>query len=389
MSNTITGLIPTIYSSLDKVSRELVGFIPAVALNASASRAALNQTIRIPVTRKSGASQSFTPAMAFPNAAYQTIDYVDMTVSKSLYQPISWSGEQYRSITQPEGSGGASILQNQITHAMRALVNDIEADLALSHLAASNAYDGGEFATAGDLSDSAQIRRVLEANGCPSTDLHLVLGSNAVANMRGKQSVLFKVNESGTDDMLRRGIIGSLHGFNIHESAQVKTHAAGTANGATTNADGYDVGDTVITLASAGTGTILAGDAITFAGDPNVYIVVSGDANVADGGTITLAAPGLKVAIGEVATAITVLDRAAYSTRNLAFDRDAIQLIARAPAMPDEGDMAADSEIVVDPMTGLAFDFRLYKGRGMNTLEIHIAYGIKVIKPEHLAVLLG
>ncbi len=79
----------------------------------------------------------------------------------------------------------------------------------------------------------------------------------------------------------------------------------GTNAGATTNAAGYAVGATVITLASAGTGTILAGDVITFTGDGNKYVVISGDNNVANGGTITLAAPGLRQAIPAAATAIT------------------------------------------------------------------------------------
>ncbi|EOJ6448257.1 ParB/Srx family N-terminal domain-containing protein [Escherichia coli] len=51
---------------------------------------------------------------------------------------------------------------------------------------------------------------VLPGNGAPTTDLQMVLGSTAIANLRGKQSVLFKVNESGTEQLLREGVLGRL-----------------------------------------------------------------------------------------------------------------------------------------------------------------------------------
>lgn len=80
--------------------------------------------------------------------------------------------------------------------------------------------------------------------------------------------------------------------------------AVGTASGATTDATGYSIGATVITLASAGTGSILAGDKVQFAGDTKKYTVSSGDADVSNGGTITIEA--LTTAIPASATAITL-----------------------------------------------------------------------------------
>ena len=130
----------------------------------------------------------------------------------------------------------------------------------------------------------------------------------------------------------------------------------------------------------------MAGDSITFAGDTNQYIVVSGDADISNGGTITLAAPGLRQAIPASATLITVLGTGA---RNMAFARNAIAVATRAPALPAAGDSASDRFLVSDPNSGLTFEVSLYKQYRQIQYEVAMAWGCKVIKPEHLALLLG
>jgi hypothetical protein len=383
---TLTGLIPTIYEAMDVVSRELVGFIPAVARDSNAERAALDQVVRSPVVGAMTA-ENLTAGAAPADTPNQTINYVDMAITKARSVPFGITGEENRGLNIAGTT--ARINRDRITQALRTLTNEVETDLAALHLYASRAYGTVStvpFATAGDLSDFAHARKLLADNGAPSTDLHMVLGSTAIANIRGKQSVLFKANEAGTDALLRTGAIGEVEGFMVHESAKVaKSVTAGTGASATTNNAGYAVGATTITLASAGTGTIIAGDIVVFTGDANKYLVVTGDADVSGGGSIVIAEPGLQQAIPASATNITVT---AAATRNMFFHRSAIQLATRAPAMPDGGDAADDVMVVVDPVSGIAYEFCIYKQKRQVRYEVNLAWGVKMIAPRHAGLLI-
>ncbi len=313
MANTLTNLIPDIYNALDVVSRELVGFIPAVSSDMTYERAAVGQTVRSPVAPASTASD-ITPAVTPPNDGDQTIGNVSMTITKARRVPVRWNGEEKRGLDN-NGASFNVIFRDQMAQAMRTLVNEVEADLAALHNKASRAYGtAGTTPFASNLSDTANVRKILADNGAPLSDLQMVIDTSAGANMR-TLTQLSKANEANDDNLLRRGVLLDVHGFAIRESAQVKTFTAGTGASATTNAAGYAVGATSITLASAGTGTILAGDFITFAGDTNKYQVVTGDTDVSNGGTIVLAAPGLRKAIPAAATNVTVI---ATSVRNMA-----------------------------------------------------------------------
>jgi hypothetical protein len=384
---TLTSLIPTIYNAMNVVSRELVGFIPAVSRDSSAERAALDQVVMSPVVGAMSA-ENLEVANVASAAPAQTVGNVQMTISKARSVPFGITGEETKGL-QNAGTLG-NINEQRIAQALRTLTNEVETDLAALHIKASRAYgtyNATPFGTAADLSDFAQSRRILDENGSPQSDLHMVLGSTAVANIRGKQSGLFKVNEAGNDELLRRGALGQVEGFDLHNSGQVKTAVtAGTGASATTDNAGYAVGATVITLASAGTGTIIAGDIITFAGDANKYVVLSGDADVSNGGTITLAEPGLKVAIAASATNITVI---AATTRNMFFHRSAIQLATRAPAMPEGGDAADDVMLVTDPVSGITYEFCIYRQKRQVRYEVNLAWGTAMPNPRHAGILIG
>lgn len=384
-ANTLTNLIPTIYNALDVVSRELVGFIPAVSSDMTFERAAVGQSVRSPVAPAATATD-ITPAVTPPNDGDQTIGSVEMKITKARRVPVRWNGEEKKGLDN-NGASYNVILRDQLAQAMRTLVNEVEADVATAgYLGASRAYGtAGTTPFASDLSDSAQVRKILADNGAPMGDLQMVFDTSAGAKVRSLGQ-LTKANEAADTNLLRRGVLMDVHGFALRESAQVKTHTKGTGASATTNNAGYAAGATVITLASAGTGTIVAGDVITFSGDANKYQVASGDTDVSNGGTITLAAPGLRQAIPAAATNITVINSA---VRNLAFPRSAIALATRAPALPEQGDSAVDRMVITDPISGLSFEVSIYLQYRQVQLEVALAWGAAAIKTEHIATLLG
>lgn len=378
MSNTLTGLIPTIYTALDIVSREQVGFIPAVARNTKADAAAKDQTVTAPVAPVA-VTEDIVPGPSAPNTGDQNIGTVDVKITKSKMAPVKWNGEEQLALG-PAGTYN-TILADQFTQAFRALSNEVDADLGALYYGTSRAVGTAgttPFGVKEDLTDAANARKVLEDNGSPTTNLQMVLGSSAIANLRGKQTVLFKVNESGTEQLLREGTLGRLEGFNIHNSAGVKRAPAATATGYLVNGAKQE-GDIIIAI-DTGTGAIVAGQVVTFDGDDNQYVVAAATST-----TITLAAPGLRQNLADN-TEITVVGG---FTANMAFDRNAFLLASRTPAMPEGGDTADDVMNVTDPVSGITFQVALYRQYRQVRYEVGLAWGVASVKPAHAVMLLG
>jgi len=386
-ANTLTALIPDIYQAMDVVSRELTGFIPAVGRATGVERAAVGQAVRIPVSTVQTATD-IVPAMQVPTPPDNTLGVGSMAITKARAVGFGFTGEEQRGLSTG-GPGYLSARASIVAEAIRTLTNEIERDLAIEGANnASRAWGTSGTApfTTDDLSPIAQLRRILNDNGAPPGTRSLVLDSIAASNLITVKN-LSRVNEAGSQMTLRQGQLLDVYGMSIKETGQGVTHVKGTAAGATTNASGYAIGATVITLASAGTGTIVADDVITFAGDANQYVVVTGDADVSNGGTVTIEAPGLRAAIPAIATAITVTNTFAVS--GVAFSSDALWLAMRPPAIPEEGDLAVDRMMLTDPYSGVTFEFCIYLGYKMVRYEVGLAWGVKATKPRHIALLKG
>jgi hypothetical protein len=387
MANTLTNLIPEFTEALDVISREMVGMIAAVRRDSQLERMAIGQTCYIPVTPEASSANN-TAAVTAPDTGDQTIANTSIAITKSKHVPVRFNGEETRGLSNAGTFG--SIRSQRMYQGMRTLVNEIETDLwAAAYVKASRAYGTAgttPFGTAADMSDFAGVARILDENGAPVSDRQLVLGHAAIGNLRGKQSGLFKVNEAGSADMLRNGMTDRIQNFAIRHSDAVGIHTKGAMTGFDiNNGSGEAIGQTSLTFDGGTVNTTgsVAGDVVTLAGDTNKYIVNT--TTTSTSGELVINKPGLLVAAAD-ATEITVGN--SY-TGNLAFDRNAVVLVTRMPAMPDGGDAAEDVITLVDDRSGLAFEIALYKQFLQNVFHVRLAWGCAAIKQEHIATLLG
>lgn len=394
-ANTLTGLIPAIMEATDIVSREMVGFIPAVDIDAGSDGVAQGQTVRIPITPAAGANVAITPGTASGDTGGSTISYVDASISKSMMQPVSISGVDQKGL-KTNGSGKyEKIMVDRFAQAIRALVNEMEADIAAA------AYQGGSraYGTAGTTpfasshaDVTAQLRKILDDNGCPKADRSLVIDSSAGANLRSLTG-LNTVYAAGTEATLRQGTLLPLNGFDIKESAGIVSHTKGTGTGYVIVAGNEALGQTTLSLDGGNSGTIKAGDIITIGtgggagtgADYATKYVVNADGAAAAAKDIVIGNPGLRVA--RVNDDIVTVG-ASY-TANVAFHRNAIKLLARTPELPEEGDLAEDVTYITDPLTGLVFQICMYKQYKQVHYEVGIAWGVKCVKSEYVTVLIG
>lgn len=385
-TQTLTGFTELIYQARDIVLREPVGFASSVIVNSGSEGVSLNGTVKSFVAGQPTLNTTHTPAMTVPAGDDMTSTVEEMTIGQVARVNIPLKGETVRQLDNTVGR--ENFVKNVLAQAIRQITNAIESHIGtVAKNGASRAL--GTAGTTPFASSHAlipQVNQILTDNGAPNDGQRsLVVSTGAATNLK-LLSHIYKVNESGDAGTLRNGTILDIDGVQIKQSAGVASHTKGAATGALINLGNVAVGSTTLTLDTITVNTtgILAGDIITHASDTsNKYVVKTG--LVATSGDIVIANPGLKIATLNN-DAVTIGN--SY-TGNMLFHRSAIELVMRPPAMPDGGDAATDRMTVADVNSGLVFEVALYKGYGMNLMEIVCYYQAKVWKPELVATLLG
>lgn len=375
--DTLVNIFPVLYEAIAKFPRRQFGILRAVQINAGLERVAIGQEI-IWDQPRINTPVDVEPACVLPCPTADTAGSKIFKMEKARAIRIAVTGEASLAL----GSSMKTRRANQYLQAMDVLAAEIETYLAIKAIeGASRAWGTAgtvPFQDPTDMSYFANIYRILLENSRNGGNLAMILNGKSSTMLRSKMSNLWKANEFGNADLIQDGILTMIEGFAIHEINNMPTHVKGGGTlYVTDGATAAGVSD--VTLVT-GSGTVLAGDVVTFAADTaNKYVVNTG---VAAPGTITLGEPGARMTI-PTGNAMTI---GADYQPNVAFNGDAIGLAVRPPAVPAEGDAAIDSFIIQDPVTGLPFEVRRYAEYRQIVDEVSIAWGGKVFDPAGIVL---
>lgn len=373
MPNILTPLIPSLQASLQNVAREATPINEVVDTSYGVEAAAVGQTVNV-VSTAAVVGGDNTPGANHPGVGDLSPDNISVGITKSRFFGFRLTGEEYRAMSQ----NSARFQSKQVDQAIRSCMNEVWSDIAAMYSQAGYAYGTpGTDPFASDTTALSKIRAILSKESAPTVGRSLVLDPDIYGSLADKDA--FKnVSYSAATETLREGIVSRASSFNIAEVIDVKTHTKGTGTGyLVNNASGYAAGVTSIAL-DTGSGTILPGDVVTFAGDTNKYIVASYSAP-----TLTLNA-GLRQTLAND-TAMTIANG---GVRSMFGHKSSIAFGMRPPALPPEGDAAADRVNVTDPLTGITMSFAVYKQHMQTIYQVELAWGGKVVNPRWLGNLL-
>jgi hypothetical protein len=375
-SNTLTNVIPQLLAQGLLTLRQMAIMPRFVNRGWEAAAGEKGSTIDVPIP-SAIAAQAVTHANIAPDDTGVSPTKTTIALDQWWEAPFFMSDKDML-----EAMNGTIPLQAQ--EAIKALANKVDGDI-LALYKQVYGYSGlaGAPPFSSDLQEFLEASRVLDEQLAPTDPRFCVINPRAKANVLGLRA-LQDASFRGTTAGLQKGDIGELLGAFWAMDQNTPRHVAGTALGATTNNAGYAVGVKTVTLASAGTGTVLVGDVITFAGHDQTYTITAGDGDVSGGGTLSFE-PGLAAVIPGSNTAITL--KGSHRV-NLAFHRDAFAFASRPFAGADPLGLG-NFQSAVDPVSGLALRLEVSRLHKRTRFSYDILYGVKCVRPELAARIAG
>lgn len=381
MGNTLTNLQPTLYSVAQEVSAEPFGIVAGINTNFDDKGVAIGDKITIPVAPVR-AGDTYNPTMTLNNGnagADAIAGKVDVEITANRYTSFHLTGEQEKSLQN--GGNDQEWFRQIIAQGMRTLRNeaDIAAYAAIKKGAARALGTAGSTPFATGVDELSDMNNLLFNLGAPMNDAQFVMSSAARANFM-KTGVYQYAYANGSDADRKAGILSREFGFSLRASAGITKHTQGTIS------TPYVVDDTTLAVGATtidpktGVGAVAAGSVFTVGTNAPLYVMNT--ALAADTSPIYINRPGL---------AFTAADGDALGfvgdyTPCLAFERSAVVGVFRPPYIPANANI---EQVLVSDQFGMTYLLCRVIGDGLVTWRLHIAYGIQVVQPEHVALLLG
>ena len=273
---------------------------------------------------------------------------------------------------------------------LAAVVDQVDDDILGLHVDVYNA--GGTAGTTPFASNAnawtTGARKLLNDGKAPAADRHVVLNSDAEANAVAL-SEFRDLSQSGDEGVIVEGEIGRKLGAMWHLNQGVIAFTGGTlTNGsgklAKVNDASYSVGESTVDIDDSSlSGTVVKGDIFTVAGDTQQYAVTANataSSNAIAGMAFT---PTSKVAWADNAVITFVADHDA----NLSFNSGAFAL-ATAPFENVDSALGL-TQSIVDPLSGLTIRLEVSRQYKQTRWEFDVLYGVKTLRAELAAKILG
>lgn len=374
LANTYTDIVPKILAQGLEVLRATCVMPRLVNRDYDGAAATKGSVINVPLPPTISAT-AVSAAATQPANSDTTFTTTTVTLDQH-YEAVFYLTDKERM----EVMDGAESLRAR--SAIAALANTIDTSILTAMDVGGSIATGTAgtvpFATLALALDPLQY---LSTHKLPTMDRRVVMNPRANANLLGltgftsKDFLTSERQALETGDFLGREIAGASWWMDQN----CPTHTSGSgASYLVNNGSGIAVGATTIAC-DTGSGTILAGDVVSFAADStNKYVV----ATALSGGLFTIASPGIKVAIPDN-NAITV---SASHTSNFAFAREAIVFASR-PFQRSEAVVAMDQ--MTDPVSGLTLRLEVTRQNKQDKWSFDALWGTKVIRPEGIIKVMG
>ena len=322
-------------------------------------------------------AQAVSPSYVAPDDAGVVPTKVSITLDQWWEAPFFLNDKEMLEVI-----GGT--IPMQASEAVKSLANKVDGHLlGLYKSVYSTVGTPGTTPFQTDLAAFLDADQLLNDTLAPPDNRYMGINAKAKAaamSLRAFQDVSYRGDAGG----IVKGDIGEKLGAFWFLDQNIPSHTAGTWNGAGTTTGTNAAGQGVVNL-TGGTGSILVGDVVTFAGDDQQYVAtaVTGTAPT----TAITVAPFLVTA--KSATEVVTLFGASDTYRvNMLFHRDAFALVSRPFAAADPMGLGT-YQSAIDPVSGLALRLEVSRQHKRTRFSYDLLYGVKCVRPELAARVAG